>query len=89
MNDPRNRERLRRALELLEQVGNEYQAALSEKAAASLEQNPGPIGIGRMLGLSRQTDTIERLARELADLLGDYPPARMAPVLSIVDDAAA
>ena len=87
MNDPRNRERLRRALELLEQVAGECQASLNEKAAASLNANPGPIGIGRMLALSRRTDTLERLARDLSDLLGEPPPARMAPV--IVSEAAA
>ena len=87
MNDMRNRERLRRALDLLEQVAGEHQAALNERAAATLEQNPGPIGIGRMLALSRRTDTLERLALELSDLLGEPPPARMAP--AIANEAAA
>ena len=82
MNDPRNRERLRRALDLLEQVAGECQASLNEKASATLEQNPGPIGIGRMLALSRRTDTLERLARDLSELLGEPPPARMAPAVA-------
>lgn len=87
MNDPRNRERLRRALDLLEQVAGECQASLNEKASATLEQNPGPIGIGRMLALSRRTDTLERLARDLSELLGEPPPAHMAP--AVASEAAA
>ena len=83
MNDPRNRERLRRAMDLIELVAADCQASLNEKASASLNQNPGPIGIGRLLALSRRTDTLERLAADLADLLDQLPsgprPCAVAP----------
>jgi hypothetical protein len=82
MNDLRNRERLRRALDLIDQVAAEHQAELNDKAAATLNQNLGPIGIGRMLALSRRTDSLERIARELSELLDHRPtgPA-LAPVV--------
>lgn len=86
MNDPRNRERLRRALEAIEQVASECQAALNSRAAASLEQNPGPIGIGRMIVLVRQSDTLERCARDLYDLL-DQPPRGDRPTVTITEAA--
>lgn len=88
MNDIRNRERLRRALDLLQQVSDEHQAALNDRAAATLNQNPGPIGIGRMLYLSRRTDAFERIARELSELLDDGRPPT-APILTLQQDAAA
>lgn len=83
MNDLRNRERLRRALDLIDQVANECQASLNERAAATLNQNPGPIGVGRLLALSRRTDTLERLVRELAELLDHRPPSpTVAPLVA-------
>ena len=88
MNDPRNRERLRRALDLIQQVSDEHQAALNDRAASTLNQNPGPIGIGRMLALSRRSDALERIGRELSELLDDGRPP-MAPVLTIQQDTAA
>ena len=81
MNDLRNRERLRRALDLIDQVSAEHQAALNDRAAATLDQNPGPIGVGRLLSLSRRTDALERIARELSDLLDHRPPSpALAPL---------
>jgi hypothetical protein len=74
MNDLRNRERLRRALDLIDQVSAEHQVALNDRAAATLEQNPGPIGVGRMLSLSRRTDALERIGREIMELLDHRPP---------------
>ena len=89
MNDLRNRERLRRALDLVEQLAAEHQSALNDRAAATLEQNPGPLGIGRMLSLSRRTDALEHIGRELAELLDDRPPrATLAPALAVGDAAA-
>jgi len=88
VNDIRNRERLRRALDLVELVAAEHQSALNERAAATLNQNPGPIGIGRMIAISRRTDTLERIAAELSDLLGNCPPT-MAPPLVASEAAAA
>jgi hypothetical protein len=90
VNDLRNRERLRRALDLIDQVAAEHQAELNDKAAATLNQNPGPIGIGRMLALSRRTDSLERIARELSELL-DYRPTgpALAPVVVVSEVLAA
>ena len=83
MNDLRNRERLRRALDLIDQVSAEHQASLNDRAAATLEQNPGPIGIGRMLSISRRTDALERIAREIMELLDHRPPApALAPLVA-------
>lgn len=83
MNDLRNRERLRRALDLVDQVTSEHQAALNERAAATLNQNPGPLGVGRMLALSRRTDALERISRELAELLDHRPPSpTVAPLVA-------
>jgi hypothetical protein len=73
MNDVRNRERLRRALDLVEQVACEHQSALNDRAAATLNQNPGPIGIGRMLHLGRRCDALERIGREIHELLDNEP----------------
>jgi len=89
MNDPRNRERLRRALDLVEQVANEHQAALNERAAIADLVALGPIGVGRMLALSRRVDALERIARELSELLDQHPPGALAPVLTLQQDAAA
>ena len=82
MNDLYNRERLLRAQCLVYQVAAEHQAALNDRAAATLNQNPGPIGIGRMLALSRRTEALERIALELSELLDHQPtgPA-LAPVV--------
>jgi hypothetical protein len=83
MNDLRNRERLRRALDLIDQVSAEHQADLNDRAAATLEQNPGPIGVGRLLSLSRRADALERIAREINDLLDHRPPApAVAPLVA-------
>jgi hypothetical protein len=84
MNDPRNRERLRRALEAIEQVSADCQSALNARASATLQQNPGPIGIGRIIALARQADTLERCARELYDIL-DQPPGN--PTVTITEAA--
>lgn len=83
MNDLRNRERLLRAQDLVDQVSAEHQAALNDRAAATLNQNPGPIGIGRMLAISRRTDALERIARELSELL-DHQPTGPAPAPVVV-----
>lgn len=91
MNTPRNLQRLRRALDLIRQVADEASLELAEKAAATLAQNPGPVGVGRMLALSRYSDTLERLAGDLADLLDEPPrspgPITLAPSITIHDAA--
>jgi hypothetical protein len=88
MNDLRNRERLRRALDLIDQVSAEHQTALNDRAAATLEQNPGPIGVGRMLSLSRRTDALERIGREIMELL-DHQPGPTAAPLALVSSVEA
>ena len=89
MNDPRNRERLRRALDLIEQIAGEHQSALSERAAATADHNPGPIGVGRLLALSRRTDTLERIGRELYELLDNDPPGRRLALVQAEPDTTA
>lgn len=82
MNASRTRELIRRALDCLEQAAAECQSELNERASASLEQNPGPTGIGQLTALSRRNDTIERCARDLYDLLDQPPPSlRRSPQL--------
>ena len=88
MNDLRNRERLRRALDLIDQVSAEHQTALNDRAAATLEQNPGPIGVGRMLAISRRTDALERIGREIMELL-DHQPGPTAAPLALVSSVEA
>ena len=75
MSDLRNRERLRRALDLVDQVAAEQQADLNDRAAATMTRNPGPIGVGRLLSVSRRVDALERIARDINDLLDQRPPA--------------
>jgi hypothetical protein len=89
MNDIKNRERLRRALELIDQMADEHQVSLNERAAATVDQNPGPIGIGRMLAVSRRCDALQRIGRELSELLDHYPPGALLPVLPYQQDIAA
>jgi hypothetical protein len=89
MNDPRNRERLRRALDLIEQIAAEHQSALNDRAAATLNQNPGPIGIGRMLHLSRRCDALERVGREIHELLDNDPSGRRLALVQAEPDTAA
>jgi hypothetical protein len=88
MSDLRNRERLRRALELIDQVSAEHQADLNDRAAATMGQNPGPIGVGRMLSLSRRTDALERIGREIMELL-DHQPGPTAAPLALVSSVEA
>ena len=81
MNDPATRAMLRDALTMLQRVSDARQFDLNTLAAEAGQQQLGPLGIGRLLSLSRQVETLERLSRELADLLGVPPPPRhLAPV---------
>ncbi|MEI6032436.1 MAG: hypothetical protein WCQ20_14930 [Synechococcaceae cyanobacterium ELA739] len=89
MNDIKNRERLRRALELIDQMAAEHQFSLNERAAATIDQNPGPIGVGRMLAVSRRCDALQRISRELSELLDHYPPGALLSVLPYQQDIAA
>ena len=81
MNDLATRAVLRDALTQLQRVSDAHQFELNTLAAEAGQQQLGPRGIGRLLSLSRQVETLERLSRELADLLGQPPPPRhLAPV---------
>lgn len=73
MNDIHQRELLRRALEAIDQASSATQHSLNERVAGSLEQNPGPIGIGRMMALSRRGDALNRIAHEIHELLDEWP----------------
>jgi hypothetical protein len=64
-------------------VSAEHQAALNDRAAATLNQNPGPIGIGRMLSISRRTDALERIGREIMELLDHRPPSPAVAPLAL------
>jgi hypothetical protein len=83
MNDLRNRERLCHALDLIDQVSAEHQTALNDRAAATMEQNPGPIGVGRMLAISRRADALERIGREIMELLDHRPPSPAVAPLAL------
>jgi hypothetical protein len=81
MNDICTRAVLRDALSQLQRVSDSHQFELNNLAAEAGQKQLGPRGIGRLLSLSRQVETLERLSRELAELLGVPPPPRqLAPV---------
>jgi hypothetical protein len=69
INDPRNRERLRRAIDALQLVADSCQANLNIASSYGVE----PTFVGQLLKLGRTTDTIERVLGELHGLL-DHPP---------------
>jgi hypothetical protein len=48
----------------------------------------GPIGIGSTLALSRRVDTLERITRELSQML-DERPIKPAPALAVAPPHAA
>jgi len=70
----RNRQRLQQALDLVTRVSDEHQCALNDRAAATANASPGPIGIGVMLRLGREIDALEHIGRDLAELLDSCPP---------------
>lgn len=84
MNDLHQRELLRRALEAIDQASSAVQHSLNERIAGTQEHNPGPIGIGRMMALSRRGDALNRIAHEIHELLDEWPtfpsaaPVRLA-----------
>ena len=71
--DPRHRGRLTEALALIEQVTAEHQTALEARTSATLNQNPGPLGLGRMLSLGRDIQGLELAGQMLSSLLGPPP----------------
>ena len=72
-NDLHHRQLLRRALEAVDQVSAELQSALADRASGAINITPGPLGIGRLLALSRRVDACERISRELSELLDEHP----------------
>jgi hypothetical protein len=79
MTRQQNRARLTQALDLMALTADSYQADLQSRIAGGLGEGIiGPIGIGSMLALSRDIDTLERIQRELAALL-DSRPLRPVP----------
>ena len=72
-NDLHHRQLLRRALEAVDQVSAELQSALADRAAGAVDHSPGPLGVGRLLALSRKVDACERISRELSELLDEHP----------------
>jgi hypothetical protein len=75
MNDHRNRQRLQQALDLVTQVSGEHQCALNDRAAATVSAGPGYVNVGQILALGRRVDALERIGRDLAELLDGFPPA--------------
>jgi hypothetical protein len=73
INDPRNRERIRRAIEALQLVGDDYQAHTNYLASLHVTSSSNHNWPGQLLKTSRTTDTIERVLGELHGLL-DHPP---------------
>ena len=73
INDPRNRQLVRRAIDALQLVADSYQAHTNYLAAhvttGSIHNWPG-----QLLKTARTTDTIERVLGELHGLL-DHPPS--------------
>jgi hypothetical protein len=73
INDPRNRERLRRAIDALQLVGDDYQSHTNYLASLHVTSSSNHNWPGQLLKTSRTTDTIERVLGELYGLL-DHPP---------------
>ena len=73
INDPRNRERLRRAIDALQLVADSYQAHTNYLAAHVTTGSPRNWP-GQLLKTARTTDTLERVLGELHGL-ADHPPS--------------
>ena len=69
INNSRNRQLIRRAIDALQTVADEHQSYLNLPAPHA----PDAKFIGHLLRLSRTTDTLERVLGELHALL-DHPP---------------
>jgi hypothetical protein len=82
-----NRARLTQALDLATLTADSYQADLQSRIAGGLGEGIiGPTGIGSILALSRDVDSLERIQRELAALLDSRP---LRPVPSVAHPTAA
>ena len=73
INDPRNRERIRRAIDALQLVADSYQAHVNYLAALHGTNRPASNWPGQLLKTARTTDTLERVLGELHGVL-DHPP---------------
>ena len=70
----RSRDRLIKALDLLTLEADDSQLDLQSRIDGGLGDGIiGPIGIGRTLALSRRIDALERITREINQLLDDRP----------------
>ena len=72
INDPRNRQLARRAIDALQMVSDEHQHQINYLATHD------QLSIGQLLKLGRTTDTLERILGELHALL-DQPPGVGSP----------
>jgi hypothetical protein len=69
MNDLHSRNRLARAIDLLQLESDAQQSELLQLTAQAR-----PDLVGSILRIGRTIDILERSARELRDLLDDHPP---------------
>jgi hypothetical protein len=69
----RSWDRLIGALNLLTLEADDCQIDLQARIAAATDGQIGPIGIGRILVMGRRVDTLERITREINQLLDDRP----------------
>ena len=89
MSELQSRARLQASLDLLTLEADSSQLDLQSRVAGGLQHGMiGPIGICRTLALSRRVDTLERITRELAQML-DEPPIKPAPALAVAPPHAA
>jgi hypothetical protein len=89
MSELQSRARVQAALDLLTLESDSCQLDLQSRVAGGLQHGMiGPIGIGSTLALSRRVDTLERITRELSQML-DERPVGPAPALAVVPPPAA
>jgi len=69
----RSRDRLLKALDLLTLEADDCQLDLQGRIAVAAFGEIGPIGIGRTLALGRRVDALERITKEINQLLDDRP----------------
>ena len=73
INDPRNRQLVRRAIDALQLVADSYQLHTNYLAALHGTNRPASNWPGQLLKTARTTDTLERVLGELHGVL-DHPP---------------
>lgn len=74
MNDLHSRNRITRAIDLLQLEADAHQSELLQLTAQAR-----PDLVGSILRIGRTIDILERSARELHDLLDDHPPRLGSP----------